>query len=177
MIVGIDFSLTATGVCAIDEAEAECVTFGSESGEWWTFGERPREIAAAMDKWHGGDRPAWVIESPSYMSSGRGHDKVLVGWHIFVDFVIYELGYDPPLLVSPSQLKKFVAGKGNVGKDEMNFAIARRYPDVDVKNNNEADALGLAAIGAAVMGEPFNGTLNQKQLEVVAAVAAGKERK
>lgn len=176
-MLSVDFSLTATGVCAITDAEAECITVGSKSTDWWDFGERPRGIAAAIDKWHGEDRPAWVIESPSFMSRGRGHDKVLVGWHMFVDHMVFELGYNPPLLVTPSQVKKFASGKGNAGKDEVLLAVARRFPDVQIKNNNEADALVLAAIGAAVMGEPFIGVLTKYQQEVIEALRLGTEKK
>lgn len=175
MILGIDFSLTATGVCAIEDGEAECLTVRSKTTDWWAFGERPREIAAVADKWHGGDRPAWVIESPSYMSSGMGHDRVLVGWHMFIDHMIYELGYDPPLLVSPSQVKKFATTKGNAPKQDVMLAVERRYPDARIKNDNEADAVILAAIGAAAYGEPFNGELTKYQQEVVDAVRAGKD--
>ncbi|MGK0740468.1 hypothetical protein ACSHWG_01065 [Leucobacter sp. Z1108] len=176
MLLGVDFSLTATGVCAITEAEAECVTFGSKPGEWWAFGDRPREIAKSVDEWHGEDRPAWVIESPSYMSKGRGHDKVLVGWHMFVDHMIYELGYDPPLLVSPSQVKKFATSKGNASKRDVERAVWRRYPDVELRDDNQADALVLAAIGAAAYGEPFNGALTKYQQEVIEAVRLGKDK-
>lgn len=174
MILGIDFSLTSTGVCAITDGEAECLTIGTKTTNWWEFGERPRSIANSINKWHGEDRPAWVIESPSFMSSGRAHDKVLVGWHMLIDHMVFELGYDPPLLVSPSQLKKFATDNGNAPKEEVLLAVARGYPDVPIKNNNEADAVILAAIGAAAYGEPFNRTLTKVQEKIVADVAAGK---
>lgn len=175
MILGIDFSLTATGVCAITDGEAECATFGSKGTEWWAFGERPRDIASLIDKWHGEDRPAWVIESPSYMSRGRSHDKVLVGWHMLIDFMVFELGYNPPLLVTPSQLKKFATGAGNASKRDVERAVWKRYPDVELSDDNQADALVLAAIGAAAYGEPFTGTLAKYQQQIVDTVRAGKE--
>lgn len=177
MILGVDFSLTATGVCSIADAEAECVTVGSRATDWWAFGDRPREIAAAVDAWHREDRPAWVIESPSYMSRGRGHDKVLIGWHMFVDHMIFGLGYEPPLLVSPSQVKKFATGAGNASKRDVERAVWRRYPDVELRDDNQADALVLAAIGSAAYGEPFNGSLTKYQHEVVEAVRLGKDTK
>jgi len=178
MILGIDFSLTATGVCAITDGEAETTTIGASPREWWQFGDRVREIADGIDKWQGDeDRPALVLESPSFGSSGRGHDMVLVGWHMLVDHLVFELGYEPPLRVAPSQIKKFMLGKGSgkgVTKTAVAIAAGRRYPDVPIGDDNQADALVLAAIGAAALGEPFNGSLLKYQEEVVAAVAAGK---
>jgi len=176
MILGVDFSLTGTGVCAIADGEAECETFGSRAVDWWAFGERPREIAAAIDKWHGADRPAWVIESPSFMSRGRAHDNVLVGWHMLIDTMVFELGYNPPLLVAPSQLKKFVTGRGNAAKDEVLLATARRFPDVVIENNNEADALVLAAIGTVAYKEPFQRLVTKHQQDIVDRVVGGTEK-
>ena len=36
------------------------------------------------------------------------------------------------------------------------IAAARRFPDVEVTNNNEADALVLAAMGARHLGRPID---------------------
>lgn len=181
MILAIDFSLTATGLCAIKDGEAECVTIGASPREWWEFGDRVREIGDRIHEWgtSEGDRPALVIESPSYGSTGRGHDMVLVGWHMLVDHLVYRLGYEPPLRVVPAQIKKFVLGKGSgkgVTKTAAAIAAGRRYPDVRIEDDNQADALILGAIGAAVYGEPFNGLLTKYQEEVVEAVAAGREK-
>ncbi|MEV8338498.1 hypothetical protein [Leucobacter sp. NPDC077196] len=182
MILGIDFSLTATGVCAISEGEAECFTVVSKPEPyWWLFPERVEEIADRIMNWAnaGGFSPTVVVESPAYMSKGSGLDRMFGGWWLLIDKLQTAHDVEPPILkVAPAQLKKFVTGKGNAGKDEMNFAIARRYPDVDVTNNNEGDALGLATIGAAVMGEPFTGVLTKYQQEIVDAVrAGGKDKK
>jgi crossover junction endodeoxyribonuclease RuvC len=35
------------------------------------------------------------------------------------------------------------------------LAVARRFPDYDVRNNNEADALVLAAMGFDHLGQPL----------------------
>ena len=180
-VLGIDFSLTGTGLCLIRDGEAECVTVGAKSREWWQFGERVREIVAHVDAMatdENGDTAALLIESPSYGSTGRGHDMVLVGWHMLVDELVCRYGYEPPVRVAPTQVKKFMLGKG-AGKGVTKLAAAvaagRRFPDVRIDDDNKADALIIAAIGAAVYGEPFNGELTKYQQEVVAAVAAGKE--
>lgn len=173
-VLGVDFSLTATGVCVVQDGEAECVTLGSATTDWWRFGERPRLIAERIDQWVGvEDKVPWAIESPSYMSKGRGHDKVLVGWHMLVDHMIYELGYEPPLLVAPAQVKKFATGAGNASKRDVERATWRRYPDVVLNDDNQSDALVIAAIASAAHGEPFAGALTKIQQEIVDAVRAG----
>jgi len=45
--------------------------------------------------------------------------------------------------VSPSEIKKHAVGKGNAKKDELVVAAARKWPDQDIKTNDQADALWL----------------------------------
>lgn len=177
MILGVDFSLTATGVCAITDSEAECVTIGSKPGaEWWTHPARVRSIVSGIMRWAdlSDGPPAWVIESPSFGSKGQ-LDRLYSGWWMIVDSLL-DFGWEPPLRVTPSQVKKFATGKGNASKHDVMLAVERRYPDARIADDNQADAVILAAIGAAAYGEPFNGTLTKIQEKIVADVATGKVR-
>lgn len=177
MIVGVDFSLTATGVCAITDGEAECVTFGSKKEDSWDlFPERVQSIGAQISEWAAERElaPAWVIESPAFAAKSSSLDRMFGGWWLLVDYMIGDCGWDTPLLVSPARLKKFATGKGNASKRDVERAVWRGFPDVHIGDDNQADALVLAAIGAAAWGEPFNRSLTKYQEEVVAAVATGK---
>lgn len=142
--------------------------------------DRVRGIADGVQEWANPIkfwRPAWVIESPSFASNGPGHDKVLSGWWLFIDQLMREHEWEPPLLVAPSRLKKFVTGAGNASKVQVAAAVTRHWPDAQARNDNEFDAVGLAAIGAAAHGEPFNRALTKYQQEVVEAVRLGTEKK
>ena len=137
--------------------------------------ERGRDIAHGIARTKGVALQVpdvWAIETPSFGSKGQ-LDRLYSGWWGVIDELMRWGGWPPPLRVAPSQVKKFATGKGNTGKDEVMLAVARRFPDVNVSNNNETDALVLAAIAAAVHGEPFAGTLTKYQQEVVDAVRAG----
>lgn len=48
-----------------------------------------------------------------------------------------------PLVVPPTSLKKFITGKGNASKKEVVAAVREKW-DSEVKNDNIADAYGLA---------------------------------
>lgn len=173
VILGIDFSLTATGVCAITDGEAECITIRSKKEEtWWEFPERVQTIGDEIASWAHSDGEsvdAWVIETPAFMAKGQ-LDRLFGGWWMLVELMMREWGWPAPLRVTPSQLKKFATGAGNANKDEVMLAVSRRFPDVHVSDNNQTDALALAAIGAAVFDEPFNGELTKAQLSLVEAV-------
>jgi len=176
MILGIDFSLTATGVCAITDGEAESITIRSVKEEhWFDFPKRVTGIAFDIEEWVGDRDPYVILESPAFAAKSSSLDRMFGGWWLLLDVLTTTCSFDPPLLVTPSQVKKFATGKGNAGKDEVMLATARRYPDVVIGNNNEADALTIAAIGAAAYEEPFTSTLTKYQQEVVEAVRAGKE--
>ena len=63
-------------------------------------------------------------------------------------------------------------GKGNAGKDEVMLATARRYTNqAEVANNDQADALVLAAMGARHLGAPIEESLPQSHLRALDKVA------
>jgi Holliday junction resolvasome RuvABC endonuclease subunit len=79
----------------------------------------------------------------------------------------------PFVLVAPTSLKKFVTGKGNAEKNIVIREVYRRFKDhegfaVDVKNDNEADSVGLLFIGRALLGDWT--PQNQAQIEVLKKV-------
>lgn len=172
MIVGIDFSLTSTGVCAITDGEAECITIRSKKEDsWHLFPERVQGIGNQISEWvaERGYSPAWVIETPAFMARSSSLDRMFGGWWLLVDYMVRDCGWEAPLLVSPQQVKKYATSKGTAHKDDVVLAVDRRYPDVGIDGNDQADALVLAAIGAGAFGEPFETTTKYQQ-EVIEAV-------
>lgn len=171
MILGIDFSLTSTGVCAIFDSEAECITLRSKKEElWWQFPQRIKEIVSGIVDWAADEarESTLVIETPAFAAKSSSLDRMFGGWWLAVQLLI-ENGFEPPLLVTPAQVKKYAAGNGRAHKDEVLAAVIRRYPDILVAGNDQADALTLAAIGAGVFNEPFE-TPTKYQLDVIEAV-------
>jgi len=68
------------------------------------------------------------------------------------------------IIVAPTTLKKFVTGKGNVGKDVMMLETYKRYGE-SFSDNNLADAYGLARCAEAVFNTRVK--LTKFQQEVV----------
>lgn len=68
------------------------------------------------------------------------------------------------LLVPPATLKKFVTGAGNAEKGRVIKDVYKRWK-VDVNNDNEADAFGLAMIGLAVL-DRYDAFLTEDQRQI-----------
>ena len=163
-ILGLDLSLTSTGVCSIliepmdhyDDREVDTRSIKTAGKKDAPLADRAHRLLRIIDQATLGDRPDLVvIEGPSFgqqRQSGQ-HDRAGLWWQTVIHF---EVGENVPVVeVPPALLKRYATGKGNAGKDEVLAAVVRRYPDVPVTGNDEADALVLAAMGARHLGHPI----------------------
>jgi crossover junction endodeoxyribonuclease RuvC len=140
IIVGLDLSLTATGLVASDSPT-------------------PKLIKLIKTKMKGEDRldfidqsvmgycmDADVVVMEGYSFGARGNAVFQIGELGGVIRLSLRRAKIPFALVPPSNLKKYATGKGNVGKDEVIAAAIRRFgfPGHD---NNEADAHILWKMG------------------------------
>lgn len=96
-----------------------------------------------------------VMEGPSYGSARQSqsghHERAGLWW---VVRVAIEHNGVPLAIVSPKGRAKYATGNGNAGKDDVVREVARRF-DWFEGDNNAADALILAAMGADHLGVPM----------------------
>ncbi|GMA31586.1 crossover junction endodeoxyribonuclease RuvC [Litorihabitans aurantiacus] len=161
-IVGIDPSLTSTGIAVVDTVRGITThRVRSKGAKDATLAERARRLRHLADDvitiTTAGITALVVIESPAYSNSlGSMHDRSGLWW-----LLVNELRSQgiPVLEVPPTTRAKYATGRGNAGKDEVLAAVIRRHPDVDVTGNDIADALTLAAIGARLTGYHLEATI------------------
>jgi crossover junction endodeoxyribonuclease RuvC len=152
-IVGLDLSLTSTGLAIIDDT-----TIGTATGRITPKGmnghARMKYILASVAALTARTGVV-VIEGPSFGSANgqKGHHERGGLWWL-ITYALW-LENQPVAIVPPSVLKKYLTGKGNASKDAVLAAAIRRYPAVDFDGNDEADALGLAAMAADWYGHPL----------------------
>lgn len=163
IVLGIDPSLTATGLAVIDLDDIlapEVHTIASRPGDLPGINGRVQRQARicrqlldlATVALHQGP-PLVVIEQPAYSSrTGHQHDRSGLWWRIVDRLLEHQADV---VEVTPTSRARYATGKGNASKDQVLLAVAKRYPHVDVANNNEADALVLAAMGADLAGRPL----------------------
>lgn len=141
-VVGLDLSLTATGVCA---ADGSTYTINPASkGD-----ERLVEISAAVAV-HTRAADLVVIEDAVVRSSAA----VAIGMVHGITRLILRTKYTRYVLIPPASLKRFATGKGNAGKPEMAVALFKRAGE-ELPDDNQVDAWWLRAAGHELLGEPL----------------------
>ncbi len=148
VILGIDPSLTGTGLARIDTDDVltiETWTIASKGKADATLAQRCKrlqQIAGTISLY---DADLVVIESPSLGQARQGGTLDRNGlWWLIVDGL-----YSRPIVdIAPSTLKVYATGKGNASKGAVIEAATRRYSHVATDgDDNRCDALVLAAIG------------------------------
>jgi crossover junction endodeoxyribonuclease RuvC len=162
-IVGLDLSLTNTGVAIIEQRPdvlaVDLHSVSSKGSQSDNLTERHNRLDGLRDRIMGyvGAADLAVIEQPAFSrTTGSQHDRSGLWW--LVMDALHLWGDEGPAVVevTPGGLKKYATGSGSAGKDEVLLAVARRYPDIDVRTNDQADALVLAAMGARHLGHPID---------------------
>ncbi|MFC4912555.1 hypothetical protein [Actinomadura gamaensis] len=149
-VIGLDVSLTSTGI-AIGHRLTRVTSTGRKADSLAVRCGRLRQLADQIDA-QVRDVDLVVIEQPAYSrSQGSAHDRSGLWW-LVVDR-LHGRGI-PVAEVAPTSRARYAAGRGNAGKDEVLAAAIRRYPDVPISGNDEADAYILAAMGLDHLGHP-----------------------
>jgi crossover junction endodeoxyribonuclease RuvC len=171
-IVGIDASLTGTGVAVLDGSLRTERIESKLTGPARLFEirNRVREIVASKTSPSGADLV--VIEGYAFAKPMQAHQVGELGG--VLRLMLFETGI-PWIEVAPSQVKKFATGRGNAKKEEMAVAIFKRFGR-EFRSNDEADAFVLAVIGQALAGCHFD-NLTAFQREVIDELRNPKARR
>lgn len=182
VVMGIDPSLTATGIVVLRNGEVEWVETTRNQPELGTIQrvsliyKKILDIEASLtdDKRIKYSPPALiVIEGFSYGSKGRSvFDIAYLGWRIREELErLRDEDNVPWIEVPPSQLKQFATGKGNANKEIILQQVYKHW-GVELHDNNQSDAFTLAKIGEAYLGETDDLTAFQR--EVIASLKGEK---
>jgi Holliday junction resolvasome RuvABC endonuclease subunit len=176
-VIGLDLSLTATGVAADDgnrtikvrstgmarlvelrdRVQGECHRHPTLESQIWCAGGR-------CD-----NRPDLVVIEGYSMGTARqsSHAHGLGELGGVVRLWMWEAGV-PYVDIPPACLKKYATGAGNAKKEAVLIAAVKR--GAEVRDNNEADAWWLRAMGMDALGCPVVSVpaLHRKALATVA---------
>lgn len=151
-IVGLDLSLTSTGVAEWEDGARRSWTFGTRGKLGATIAQRTARLDEAGAEAVGAvlnnqTADLALVEAHSFAAKGgQQHDRSGLWWIVVRDLVHAGV---PVVEVVPSSIKLFATGKGNAGKDDVLLAVARRHPDFEFTTNDEADAITLVDMALA----------------------------
>jgi crossover junction endodeoxyribonuclease RuvC len=182
IVTGLDLSLTSTGVATINTITGgvvvDRVTSTAPDNGRDTKGKKlPPRLVDRTARLHSlrmrivdlaRNADLVVVEGPSYGSTtGSQHDRSGLWW-----LVVHRLHVlDPKVAeVPPANRMKYATGKARTDKDVVLAAVVRRYAEVEVTSNDEADALILAAMGARWLGSPIEASLPASHLQAMSGV-------
>lgn len=192
IIVGLDLSLTAPGVASLNPGDS--MTFGTLKPKALSTPAAPLHVTDKTSR----DEDARLIQLADqvieYVATATSSDEDMLpslivieglgfasqtssamtraGLHFLVRTRLRSFTWAHVQIVAPSTLKKFVTGKGNSEKSLMLREVYKRWK-CDCTDDNQADAVGLAYIGAALVGEWECET--QAQREVIALLKNGSK--
>lgn len=176
--VGLDLSLTSTGIAVMGEAGL-CEIHNIKSKGTAADGpgenyDRIEGIANEFRLWldrnwlkHGYPKLG-VLEAPSHGSrNGKPHERAGLWWAVFG--VLHGKGIRV-VTVAPATRAKYITGDGRAKKPAV-LAAAREMYGQEIPNDDVADASGLAAMGMRSLGLPVETVLSDKQLEAFEGVS------
>ena len=173
--VGLDLSLTSTGFCLKRGSTLTIETVKTEPKNFKNDLDRLIHIRDTLLRKIPLDVKLICMEDffvPSNkMQIGSGIKLAMLGTTVRLS--LYERGM-PFVIISPSQLKKFVTGKGT-GEKSMIVREAYKRWGVDAKDDNQADAAVLAYLAEALV-DPLTEETPKFQVEVVKTVRAERPR-
>lgn len=187
IVVGVDPSLTGTGVCLLSVGDEDAddrgryyfhktITVPSKSSKTWN--DLYLRIHGIVETVNDAVEEAdlIVMEQPAFASrTGKAHDRSWLWGEIYTRFADRNI---PIVTARPQDRCLYATGKGNASKDEVMAATIRRYTEIDIPNNNVADAVIFAALGARMKNVPIETDLAKKYLTFASSgksVLAGME--
>ena len=161
-VLGIDSSLTATGLAWPDSAR----TAKTRTRYWDRIEFILDQVGVELAK-----APRLVVmEGPAFGAAGQSYHQTAGLWWLIAREV-WRNGI-PVAIAPPSSIKKFATGKGNADKDAMMLATARTFDWFD-GDNNASDALWCAQIGYAVLGGEVPGRTKVNMLALDGLIWSG----
>ena len=137
-IWAMDLSLSNTGLCVFVKSKPIGV-FSVSTSSKKEHKDRLKDIADfVLEK---------IIQYPPnlivFESGFTRHHKSTQALYKVLGVVSYLLSDYEQMFYAPSTIKKVVCGNGRASKDNVYNAVLKRYPKLQMANNDESDAVAV----------------------------------
>jgi len=144
-IIGLDLSLTGTGICTLEGENVRFDTVGyglKRSARQKDKIERIIEIVSSIISAVETCDSTPVVGIEGYAFGARGAQNDLGELHGTVKTQLWLAHQIESVIITPSHARKTVLGRGKLSKQEIIDLLTNR--GIDARNNNEADAYVVA---------------------------------
>ena len=158
-IVALDISLTGTGICStLSPTDFQIKSFATikTSPKNGSLHDRFLLILQRMEEFGVFDPLQTSLVGIEDYAFGRCDRGILDRAELrgIIRYELFKLKI-PNILIAPQSMKKFVSGKGNTPKDLIPMWVAKKFATellscgLELSDDNQADAVGLAAVTTA----------------------------
>ena len=172
-VLGLDLSLTGTGVCLLSENNHIIKSIKTKPVDGKKMDRYVKILCGIREVTKEHAPLAIFIENYAFGVNPKNTSSIVnlgeLGGIIKYSFRAY-----PIFLVAPNTLKLFVTGKGNSKKEDMKLKSYKKY-NREFKTNDECDAFGLADLGGAVLDLWPERTYFSYELRAIETVEKGNE--
>lgn len=168
-VLGLDPSLTSTGLVKVSAGgviETGRIETAAAPGLAGTR-NRIRHIVGRALRFAPSECLT-VIEAPYIPPHNSG--SVLERAWLFGFLVDQLMRRGPVVQVAPATRAVYATGNGRAGKALVLATMRERFPGLTIVDDNVADALALACMGARHLGSPVDGPAAEKQARAMAVV-------
>lgn len=178
-VLGIDSSLTATGLARIDIGEHDGDRWRAVIATATVSAPKPtkdkskramvRRVNALLDQIEPAFEGVDAVGIENLAFAAKGENAWVLPWIFGRVLELCEKHGTPVTVVGTSQRAKFTVGKGSgpgTDKDHILAAAIKLFPEADLASNNEADALMVGAATCQRLQRPIL-PVTQYRLEVV----------
>jgi len=159
-ILGIDPSLTATGIAFIENGVFKSGLIKTKPT--YTVMDELKRLLKIRDSFALDGVDIAVMEGVAFGVRKTSSLAQLAALNYLIRERLYK-NKIPLLIIPPTVLKKYITGKDNGPKDTMLLETYKRY-EMSFSDNNLCDAFGLAKIGEAVLDESIKILAFQKDI-------------
>lgn len=176
-VVGLDLSLTSSGLARITWGLGTTVTETAKKGEAGVTTlsdpmdrcEVLHRLKTAIVDWvHPADLVVVEAMVPNPASTSTNERAGL--WYLTVSALVYRGAR--VVEVHPNTLKLYATGNGRADKTAMKGAAMEAFPEVRTASSDERDALWLAAVGVHLLGGPLPYPVTEQRAKVLANIRA-----
>lgn len=168
-VLGVDPSLTKTARCLVIDGEPyiRVTETSPKLGDAAEKLDRMRFQVEQIVDWSAKAQVV-IVEGLSHASQGAATRDLAGLWWLMMDRLRHHGAC--VAVAAPQTRAKWATGKGNASKFVVGQHVAKRWPDVELRDDNEADSLALASMGLHVVGTlPWTPT--KPQIEALDALS------